>query len=80
MIEINDITVRIGSKVLLEHASAHISDGQKVGLVGANGCGKSTLFRVLKGELETETGSVFFPNSYRVTPFVAAHDCCSVAE
>lgn len=59
MIEINDITVRIGSKVLLEHASAHISDGQKVGLVGANGCGKSTLFRVLKGELETETGSVF---------------------
>lgn len=66
MIEINDITLRIGSKVLLEHASAHISDGQKVGLVGANGCGKSTLFRVLKGELETETGSVFFPNSYRV--------------
>ena len=66
MIEINDITVRIGSKVLLEHASAHISDGQKVGLVGANGCGKSTLFRVLKGELETETGSVFFSNSYRV--------------
>ena len=44
MIEINDITVRIGSKVLLEHASAHISDGQKVGLVGANGCGKSTNF------------------------------------
>ena len=66
MIEINNITLRIGSKVLLEHASAHISDGQKVGLVGANGCGKSTLFRVLKGELETETGSVFFPNSYRV--------------
>ena len=58
--------MRIGSKELLEHASAHISDGQKVGLVGANGCGKSTLFRVLKGELETETGSVFFPNSYRV--------------
>ena len=66
MIDLNDITVRIGSKVLLEHASAHISDGQKVGLVGANGCGKSTLFRVLKGELETETGSVFFPHNYRV--------------
>lgn len=66
MIDINDITVRIGSKVLLEHTSAHISDGQKVGLVGANGCGKSTLFRILKGELETETGSVFFPGGYRV--------------
>ena len=66
MIDINDITVRIGSKVLLENASAHISDNWKVGLVGANGCGKSTLFRVLKGELETETGSVFFPNGYQV--------------
>ncbi len=66
MIDINDMTVRIGSKVLLEHASAHVSDGQKVGLVGANGCGKSTLFRILKGELETETGTVFFPGGYRV--------------
>lgn len=66
MIDVNDITVRIGTKVLLEHASAHISDGQKIGFVGANGCGKSTLFRVLKGEMETETGSVFFPNGYNV--------------
>ena len=66
MIDINDITLRIGSKVLLEHAFAHISDGQKVGLVGANGCGKSTLFRALKGELETETGSIYFPKGYRV--------------
>lgn len=66
MIDINDITVRIGAKTLLEHASAHISDGQKVGLVGANGCGKSTLFKVLQGDLETETGSVSYPNSYNV--------------
>lgn len=66
MIDINDITVRIGPKVLLEHVSAHISDGQKVGLVGPNGCGKSTLFRVLKGELETEQGTVFFPRDYNV--------------
>lgn len=66
MIDVNDITVRIGSKLLLEHASAHISDGQKIGFVGANGCGKSTLFRVLKGEMETESGSVFFPNGYNV--------------
>lgn len=66
MIDINDITIRIGSKILLDHASAHISDGQKVGLVGANGCGKSTLFRVLQNELETETGEVSFPANYRV--------------
>lgn len=66
MIDINDITVRVGSKVLLDHASAHISDSQKVGLVGANGCGKSTLFRVLLGQQETETGDVYFPRGSRV--------------
>lgn len=66
MIDINNITVRIGSKVLLEQASAHIADGWKVGLVGHNGCGKSTLFRVLLGELETELGEVYFPSGSRV--------------
>lgn len=66
MIDINNITVRIGSKVLLEQASAHISDGWKVGLVGHNGCGKSTLFRVFQGELETEFGDVLFPAGSRV--------------
>lgn len=66
MIDINDITVRIGSKVLLEQASAHISDGWKVGLVGANGCGKSTLFRVLQNQLDTEHGAVAYPNAARI--------------
>lgn len=66
MIDINNITIRMGSKTLLENASAHISDGQKVGLVGANGCGKSTLFKVLQGEMETETGDIYFPSSYKV--------------
>ncbi len=67
MIDINDITLRIGSKVLLEKASAHISDGWKVGLVGANGCGKTTLFRVLRGEQETELGDVKLPTSSRIS-------------
>ncbi len=67
MIDINDITVQIGSKVLLDHASAHISDKQKVGLIGANGSGKSTLFKVLKGEMGTQTGSVSFPARYKIS-------------
>lgn len=66
MIDINDITVRIGSKVLLEKTGAHIADGQKVGLIGANGCGKSTLFRVFQGDMETESGTISYPNSYKV--------------
>ena len=43
----------MGAKVLIQSSTVHISDGQKVGIVGANGCGKSTLFRVIKKELET---------------------------
>ncbi|MDD4556339.1 MAG: ABC-F family ATP-binding cassette domain-containing protein [Alphaproteobacteria bacterium] len=66
MIDINDITVRIGAKVLLQNATAHISDGQKLGIVGANGCGKSTLFKVLKNELDTETGSLFITPAHKI--------------
>lgn len=66
MIDINDVTVRIGSRVLLDHASLHISDGQRVGIVGLNGCGKSTLFRVLRNEMDIETGQISFPNKARV--------------
>lgn len=51
---------------MLEEASAHISDNQKVGLVGLNGCGKTTLFRILQGEYETELGEVCFPEHSKV--------------
>lgn len=66
MIDINNITVRIGNKTLLEQASAHIADGWKVGIVGANGCGKSTLFRVLLGLQETELGEINFPSDIKI--------------
>lgn len=66
MIDINNITLRIGAKVLLEGASAHIGDSQKIGLIGYNGCGKSTLFRVFQKELETESGDIYFPEHARV--------------
>ncbi len=61
MIKLDNITVQIASKVLLEEASAQISDGQKIGILGANGCGKTTLFKVLKGEHDTNTGEVYIP-------------------
>lgn len=67
MIDINNITVRIGNKTLLENASAHIADGWKVGIVGANGCGKSTLFRVLLDMQETELGEINFPSGARIS-------------
>lgn len=66
MIDINNITIRIGNKTLLENASAHIADGWKVGIVGANGCGKSTLFRAMLGLQETELGEINFPSGVRI--------------
>lgn len=62
MIKLENITVQIASKILLENASAQIADGQKIGIVGHNGCGKTTLFKVLKGEHDVNAGEVFlFP-------------------
>ncbi len=58
MIKLENITVQIASKILLENASVQISDGQKVGILGANGCGKTTLFKVLKGEHDVNAGEV----------------------
>ena len=59
MIKLDNITVQIASKILLENASMQISDGQKVGIVGTNGCGKTTLFKVLKGEHDVNSGEAF---------------------
>lgn len=51
MLQINDLSFRIDGRPLFEGASAHISDGWKVGLVGRNGTGKSTLLRIIREEI-----------------------------
>ena len=66
MLFVDDVTIRIGPRLLLEHASAAISDGRKVGLVGRNGSGKTTLLRLILGNGETETGEVRYTKGWRV--------------
>ena len=66
MIQIEDLTFRIAGRLLVENASVTIPTGKKVGLVGRNGTGKSTLFKVLLGELSSETGSVKLPKGAKV--------------
>lgn len=58
MIQLNGVTLRRGIKCLWENASARIEQGEKVGLVGANGSGKSSLFALLKQELSPDAGSI----------------------
>ncbi|KAE8176906.1 ABC transporter ATP-binding protein [Photobacterium carnosum] len=66
MIIFSDIQLLRGGKVLLENATATINPGDKVGLVGKNGCGKSTLFALLKNELSLDGGNCQFPSNWEL--------------
>ncbi|MEE8270600.1 MAG: ABC-F family ATP-binding cassette domain-containing protein [Alphaproteobacteria bacterium] len=66
MLQINDLTYRIGARVLFDHATQAISRGHKVGLVGPNGAGKTTLIRLLTGELHPDDGAIVVPRRWRV--------------
>jgi ATP-binding cassette subfamily F protein 3 len=58
MLALSNIALRRGRKVLIENASFQIHAGQRMGVIGANGCGKSSLFAMLLGELEPEDGEL----------------------
>ncbi|MCX8602320.1 MULTISPECIES: ABC transporter ATP-binding protein [unclassified Gilliamella] len=66
MIVFDSIQVRRGINLLLDNASATINPKQKVGLVGKNGCGKSTLFSLIKGEIQADAGTVSFPSQWQL--------------
>ncbi|MFM8929776.1 MAG: ABC-F family ATP-binding cassette domain-containing protein [Betaproteobacteria bacterium] len=66
MITLRDVTLRRGAKVVLEGASVTLNPGEKIGLVGRNGAGKSSLFLALSGRLETDAGEVEVPSHWRV--------------
>ncbi|MBK1664124.1 glycosyl transferase family 1 [Rhodospirillum rubrum] len=58
MLHIKSLTYRIGGRTLLDEATAHIPEGQRIGLIGRNGTGKTTLFRLILGELSGDGGSI----------------------
>ena len=66
MLSLTDISVRIAGRLLIDHGTAHIILGARVGLIGRNGAGKSTLFHVIRGDLPTETGSITIPPRWRI--------------
>jgi ATP-binding cassette, subfamily F, member 3 len=61
VLRISDITLRRGARVLFAEASMNVHPAQKVGLVGANGSGKSSLFALVRGELHADSGEVDIP-------------------
>jgi len=66
MLTINDLSLRIAGRLLLDHASLTLPAGTKAGLVGRNGTGKTTLFRAITGDMPTETGSIDLPKNTRI--------------
>jgi ATP-binding cassette subfamily F protein 3 len=70
MIKFSQVSLRRGSKLLFESANLIIHPGQRIGLTGANGTGKSSLFALLRDELHADSGEVSIPDSW-VTAYVA---------
>ena len=66
MLQLTDLSLRRGPRLLIAGASLTIYPGQKVGLVGANGCGKSSLFALLLGELHADAGDFSLPAAWEL--------------
>jgi ATP-binding cassette subfamily F protein 3 len=69
MLTISDVTYRVGGKrgrALLDHANAYIPEGVKLGLVGRNGIGKSTLLDLIRGRLLPDDGDIILPQGCRI--------------
>ena len=66
MITLRKLALRRGAKLLLDQADATIHAGQHIGIIGPNGCGKSSLFALLRNELHADGGDVYVPPAWVV--------------
>jgi ATP-binding cassette, subfamily F, member 3 len=66
MIQFSDLSLMRGSKMLLQDVNATVYPGHKAGLIGANGCGKSSLFALIRGELHPEQGNFAIPKDWQI--------------
>src|ERR1700730_5386552 len=66
MLATSNVAIQFGAKPLFEQVTVKFADGNRYGLIGANGCGKSTLMKVLGGELEQSVGDVMLAQGLRL--------------
>src|SRR5712672_3762455 len=66
MLIIDDLSVRVAGRLLIENATVRIADGSRIGFVGRNGSGKSTLFNVITHDVAAEHGDIELPSRWRV--------------
>lgn len=66
MLQLTNLTYRLGARLLIDDATIKLPEGARCGLVGRNGCGKSTLFRLLLGEISAESGTFALPRGAKM--------------
>lgn len=66
MLSISQLSMRFGAKILFKNVSLQFNAGNRYGLVGANGCGKSTLIRILSQQMTPESGQIAFPQQLQL--------------
>ena len=66
MISFDNVSKSYGSKILFENVTFNINKGERIGLVGRNGNGKTTLMRIITGEEEADSGKVSIPKNYKI--------------
>ena len=83
MISTANITMQFGAKPLFENVSVKFGNGNRYGLIGANGCGKSTFMKILGGDLEPSAGQVMVDQNQRLGKLRQdqfAYEDCSVID
>ena len=66
MLQITDVSVRVAGRTLIDKSSMRVDAGKRVGLIGRNGTGKSTLLKVIAGELGADDGECDYPSRWRI--------------
>ena len=66
MISLASVQLLRGTKLLLDDSSLSIHPGQNIGVIGANGCGKTSFFKLLLGQLSCDAGNLYMPSDWRV--------------
>ena len=66
MLNVNNITLRFGEKILLDQASLRLDTGMKLGLIGQNGAGKTSFLKLITKELEEDQGEIFIPAAWKI--------------
>ena len=73
MITVKDVALRFGKRTLFENVNLKFTSGNCYGIIGANGCGKSTFLKLLSGELETSSGEIIIGKDERISTLKQDH-------